>query len=146
MEDNKSNNVLFYKNDLLDNKSKNYREETGKCSDICRYIVFALMALLWGMYNKDGVFIITFKSVLFLGVLMVYLVIDILQYFLVALFSRHDLCKFKQGIQLQPGEKLTQIIIQQEDRNSKISYLLFFHKIILLLLSCIGIGIGLIME
>lgn len=74
--------------ELLEHLNKIYVEQLSNCSEICRKIVFALFAVTWGLcYSNSGFnFSIFFLLVFFL--LTIYLVLDVLQFYLTAMSYR----------------------------------------------------------
>ena len=68
----------------LEHIGKVYQSTTTKTSDICRKIVFASIAALWVFFQKDGNFQFSALSNHAVGLLVIYIFLDIAQYFLSA--------------------------------------------------------------
>jgi len=70
--------------DLFDQLNRIYGEQTSNCSEICRKIVFALFAIIWALSYSQGELKFTVYSIIVSILLVIYLIIDTLQYFLTA--------------------------------------------------------------
>lgn len=131
--------------ELLDHLNKIYREQMSNCSEICRKIVFALFAIIWALSYSNGELIFTKYSIVVSLILIIYLIVDTLQYFMTALSYR----KHFHGIQnaANEGESIEKIKEKEIEKRKKIndrSFRLMVFKVSLLPIIFIGIILTLI--
>lgn len=113
-----------------------YEKGTTNCSTICRTIVFALLAVIWSIYNKDGAFQFSIISSLLMGGLIFYLFVDIAQYLVSSLIYKYFFYKLNNGrfSDLDDDEKITELLNKTKRFNDRISYILFVFKLNILLI------------
>lgn len=81
--------------ELLEHLNKIYVEQLSNCSEICRKIVFAMFAVTWGLSYSDFGFSFSIFFLLVFFFLTIYLIIDILQFYLTALSYRRHFYKIQ---------------------------------------------------
>jgi len=133
---------------ILEDQFKRLQDASYTCSNNCRYITFALLAVIWGLYCKVESSMYSDLYVL-LGMLIIYLIIDTLQYLIPTILRRSDLLKlreggfrvnipdeFKEGVFTKEisDEAIRKTLIDRSNQISKITYFLFISKVILLLI------------
>ena len=132
-------------NELLDHLNKIYGEQTSNCSEICRKIVFALFAIIWALSFTDGNLIFTNYTIIVLLILVLYLIVDTLQYFLTALAYRKHFYGIKDGIiKGESIEKISEKEIEKREIINNRSFRFMVFKVALLPISFIGLIIILI--
>lgn len=125
-------------NDIICDVKKVYKENTTTCSNICRTIVFALIALVWGMNNQDGIFQFTFVSLLLLSILVLYLFVDVFQYLSPVLMYRFFIYNLENGnITTKNDEEFYVLVNVKRNKIEIISFLFFVIKLMLLILEFI---------
>lgn len=67
--------------DLIEHIKGEYQSKTAKASTICRTIVFGMIGTIWLFFRKDNVFIFNPQSCFALLLFIIYLSIDVFQYF-----------------------------------------------------------------
>lgn len=75
-------------NDLLERLNNIYREQTSNCSDICRKIVFVLLTMVGFLSYQNGALHFTLCLIVLSFLLVLYLLLDVLQYFSTAISYR----------------------------------------------------------
>lgn len=142
---------------LLSDQYTKIKEATKSCSEICRYIVFALLALVWGFYCTNSLIpnILSFIIILMV-MLILYLMIDTLQYFIPAIMHMSTLNKLQKGVfnvelpdVFDDGiydKAVDEELLKKINKVSDITFILFKTKIILLFLIFILISIFIIMQ
>jgi len=128
--------------EIIEDQSNRLREASITCSNNCRYITFALLAVIWGLYCKVEPSMYSNLYVL-LGMLIIYLIIDTLQYLIPTILHRSDLSKLRKGKfrvnvpkiynEDSTNDAIRKTLIERINQISKITYDLFIFKIILLL-------------
>jgi competence protein ComGC len=79
---------------IIEEQKVTFIDATKSCSDICRYITFALLTVIWGLYCKVDSSSYDFLYLL-LGLLIIYLIVDILQYLVLSIRHRTELLKLQ---------------------------------------------------
>lgn len=102
---------------------KIYNAQTTTVSKICRGIVFALIGAIWVFFQKNGIFQFNHVSTLGLALLSVYVLFDVLQYFIISLLY---------GLLYFFRERLSNISAKR-NRIDALSFILFSIKIIYLI-------------
>ena len=131
--------------ELLDHLNKIYCEQTSNCSEICRKIVFALFAIIWALSYSDGNLNYTIYTIIVSLILVLYLIVDTLQYFLTALSYRKHFYGIKDGF--AQGESIEKISEKEAEKREIInnrSFRFMVFKVALLPISFIGLIIILI--
>jgi len=133
---------------IIEDQYKRLQEASSSCSTNCRYITFALLAVIWGLYGKVEASMYS-KLYVLLGLLIIYLIIDTLQYLIPTILHRSDLIKLREGgfrvnipDEFNKGvftkeisdEATRKTLISRSNQISKITYFLFIAKIISLLI------------
>jgi len=120
-------------NDLLEHVNKIYTEQTFNCSEICRKIVFALLTMDAVLAYTDGKLHLDIWLIILSLLLVLYLIIDVLQYFLTAIFYRihyNEINKAtSEGI---PFEKFQDREIMKRSKINSLSSNLMIAKVTLL--------------
>lgn len=108
-----------------------YEKGTTNCSTICRTIVFALLAVIWSIYNKDGAFQFSITSSLLMGGLIFYLFVDIAQYLVSSLMYKYFFYKLNNGrfSDLDDDEKIAELLDKTKEKNDHVAYILFIIKL-----------------
>lgn len=128
---------MLEKDEFLKTLKSNYYSTTTNCSEICRKIAFALTAVVWAiMFKSDYGENWQFEDArIVLLLLVIYFLIDFLQYFLIAVLNRRHYKEIKkkgEAIFVEEQE------ITKQKRYNNISYGLFLIKSVFLLLSFVG--------
>jgi len=105
--------------DLLNNLNKIFGEQTSNCSEICRKIVFALFAIIWALSFSNGELKFTIYLVIVSFLLVLYLIIDTLQYFLTALEYRKHFLSIQEAI--KAGAPTDLIAKSEREKRKKIN-------------------------
>ena len=117
----------------------------SNCSEICRKIVFALFAVIWALSYSNGKIIFTRYSIIVSLFLILYLIVDTLQYFVTALgYRKHFNGILEASLQ---GESVEKILEKEKDKRKRIndrSFMLMVVKVVLLPVIFIGIIITLL--
>ncbi len=120
----------------------NYNDTTQTCSNICRQIAFALMAVVWAMIFKNEYehpWQVGYTRIILL-LLVLYFFFDVLQYFVTAICYRKHYFKLREVLgkkKIEPSVIEVAEKIKREKIN-RISFRFFIFKIFILLLSVIG--------
>ncbi|MDR1698301.1 MAG: hypothetical protein LBR75_00540 [Prevotellaceae bacterium] len=129
--------------ELSDDLNKDFTSATQDCSNICRQIAFALTAVAWAIifkgddYKNNDWNVIYIKYVLI--ALVVYFLIDVCQYFLVAVRYRKHYRKTDAALQYFSIKEIEDIEAKGREKISNMSYYFFFVKIVVLLAAVIGL-------
>lgn len=120
-------------NDLLERVNRIYTEQTFNCSEICRKIVFALLTMDAVLAYTDGKLHLDICLIILSLLLVLYLILDVLQYFLTAnLYRKHynEINKVSnEGI---PFEEFQDLEIKKRSKINSLSYNLLIAKVTLL--------------
>lgn len=125
-----------------------YSEQTQKTSDICRQIVFALLAVVWAFIFQETKQVQGVNEQIILVALfslIAYLVIDIIQYFISALLFRKQFNDVKSVYSnLESNDLDGNKISERSQKYGNFSFYCFICKIIVLLFSCVIILVAVI--
>jgi len=131
--------------ELLEHLNTIFVEQISSCSEICRKIVFALLAVTWGLSYSDSGFSFGFFFLLVFFFSIIYLIVDILQFFLTALSYRTHYYKIQEIA--NKGETEENIVrmekIKRKIINDK-SFKLMVFKMCFLPISFIMLLLGII--
>lgn len=106
--------------DLLEHIQSQYSSKTTTTSTLCRTIVFGMIGTIWAFFQQKGIFKFTTVSSIAVGLFVIYLVLDILQYFLTS---------FLYGISFFFEKKIGNNLDRFIDRIDAISFVVFTLKI-----------------
>lgn len=111
-----------------------FSEQTGICSKVSRQIVFALFAVIWALSYHDGKLNFTTGSYISIAFLVIYLIVDISQYFYTAVAYRNYFFRLEKTEEnnLHPLDEILLADKRIRTAINKLSFILLVVKILLL--------------
>ena len=132
-------------NDLLERLNKIYGEQTFNCSDICRKIVFALLTMDAALAYSGGKLDLTPWLIILSLFLVLYLTLDVLQYFWTAIsYRKHYNEIIKASSAGIPLKEFQEMEIKKRSKINSLSFKLLFTNVTLLPIIFVVIVIELI--
>jgi len=131
-------------NDLLERLNNIYREQTSSCSDICRKIVFVLLTMVGFLSYPNGKLHFTLYLIILSLLLVLYLILDVLQYFMTAISYRKHYNEIIKASSIGiPFNEFQDNEIKKRSKINSISFKLLATKVSLLPIIFLGVVLAL---
>ena len=132
-------------NDLLERLNKIFGEQTSNCSEICRKIVFALLTMDGVLAYSNRKLNFTVYLLILSLLLVLYLILDVLQYFWTAILYRKHFNEINKASSIGISfNEFQEKEIEKRSKINSISFNLLISKVALLPLIFLGVVLALI--
>lgn len=132
-------------NKIMDLLDEIYGEQTSKCSEVSRKIVFALFAIVWAISFSNGKLTFSVYSVVVTFLIVLFLLIDTYQYFVTAIRYRKHFYGIKDAIDKRlTKEKVEEKELEKRKEINDKSFKTMVVKIALLPFIFLGILLALV--